>query len=343
MKSNLALGNKIGEGNFGEVFLATDEVHGDVAVKRLHAAAAPTPQYWATQKDRLLKEAQYLKQADHANVVKVLQLLEDEATDSIFMVMELCPGGSLQKQFSAGPIPLAAVRKYATEVALGIQALHARGMIHRDIKPSNILVGPAGDAKLGDFGLVTDELVLGYATGSGYCDHLAPEVWSGHGTSAKSDVWAVGMTVYRLLHGQKWYDAGPEPAALIPQGDFAATLRWLPHVPKKWRVAVKAMMRDDTSIRLPNAAAVIDALAKLPVSPNWICRLENEKVLWEVTLGDRRVTVEWDRPEKGKHQWIAHSETLSSGKRRKLASSKGLCSRSTADGELREFFASRLS
>src|SRR4030088_309089 len=110
--------------------------------------------------------------------------------------MALCPGGSLQTAFEAGPMTLPAVRKAGTEVLMGLTALHARQMLHRDIKPGNVLIDAEGGAKLGDFGLVTDDLVLGYGSQAGYYDHIAFEVWHGNGTSARSDIWAFGMTLF---------------------------------------------------------------------------------------------------------------------------------------------------
>jgi eukaryotic-like serine/threonine-protein kinase len=75
--------------------------------------------------------------------------------------MELCQGGCLQSKFDSGPMLLADVRKYATHITMGLAALHARNMLHRDIKPANILLNKQGIAKLGDFGLVTDNIILG--------------------------------------------------------------------------------------------------------------------------------------------------------------------------------------
>jgi serine/threonine protein kinase len=81
---------------------------------------------------------------------------------------------------------LPGVKRTAKQVLHGLGALHHRGMIHRDIKPANILIDAQGVAQLGDFGLVTDDLVLGYGSQAGYSDHIAYEVWHGAGTSAKT-------------------------------------------------------------------------------------------------------------------------------------------------------------
>ena len=137
-------------------------------------------------------------------MVQVYYIVKHEADDTLHLVMEMCDA-SLLSTFKSGPMRLASVRKAATDTASGLHALHSRGMLHRDIKPGNLLV-KRNNVKIGDFGLVTDDLIVGYGGNAGYLDHLAPEVLAGGPTSAKTDIWALGMTIYRLLHGQRWYE-----------------------------------------------------------------------------------------------------------------------------------------
>src|SRR5690606_13736635 len=93
-----------------------------------------------------------------------------------------------------------------------------------------------GTVKLGDFGLVTDEMVLGYADlGYSYTDHLAPESHETGLSSKKSDFWALGMTLYRLLHGDDWYRRSPLPRFSVTDGGYADRLTWLPHISGRWR------------------------------------------------------------------------------------------------------------
>jgi serine/threonine-protein kinase len=187
-KSNLKLGAKIANGHFGDVHLGKDDVHGDVAVKVLRQQPGEAIADWLQRKASLLQEGQHLSQASHQNVVRVHHLLESDTDDAILLVMAHCPGGSLQPAFDAGPMTLSNVRRISTDVCLGLSALHARGMLHRDIKPGNILLAAGNVTQLGDFGLVTDKLILGYGSQAGYADHIAMEVWNGSGTSIKSDI-----------------------------------------------------------------------------------------------------------------------------------------------------------
>ncbi len=338
LKSNLTIGKKIGEGYFSEVFLGDDPVHGVVAVKRLEKDPAMSGADWQDRKNGLVQEAQHLKQSTHRNVVQVHHLLEDESRDAVLLVMDFCSGGSLQTAFDAGPMALTELRKIATEVTHGLQALHARGMLHRDIKPGNLLINNKGIAQLGDFGLVTDDLILGYGSQVGYWDHIAPEIYAGVGTSVKSDIWALGVTLYRLLHGASWYSESPVPRVLVHTGGFTNKLRWLPHVPKKWRRVVRAMLRDDPARRYQTATEVFASLSELPTQPDWQCTVSALEVRWERLKGSRRIVVVWERHSARRHEWRARSEPVASGHHRTLGGSRGVIGRKAAERGLQDFF-----
>lgn len=132
-----------------------------MALKIFTKLATETDDEWQIRKKGLLAEGQRLSRAEHPNVLKVHGLLESQTSDAIHLVMDYCPGGCLQKKFESGPLPLSEVRKYANHVTMGLAALHARNMIHRDIKLANILLNKHGAAQLGDFGFVTDNIVVG--------------------------------------------------------------------------------------------------------------------------------------------------------------------------------------
>lgn len=339
-KSNLKLGAQIGFGFFGDVHAGQDDAHGVVAVKVLRQRSGESPADWQARKAGLLKEAQHLSQAEHANVVRVHGLLESETDDAVLLVMEHCAGGSFQPVFDAGPMVLSEVRRVATDVCLGLGALHARGMLHRDIKPGNILLTADNIAKLGDFGLVTDNLILGYGSQAGYSDHIAIEVFHGGGTSVRTDIWALGMTIYRLLHGSQWYSELPaDPQDLIGNGGFASSLPWLPHIPDRWRRAVRKMMHDEIEHRYQSADQVMSALAQVPTEPAWSCQVTLQEVRWTRETESRRINVVWTRHSKSEHEWRAWSEPLGVGRDRTLGSSNGKISRAQIDAQLRDFFS----
>lgn len=334
----LKIGKKLGNGHFGEVFLGQDSVHGEVAVKVLARKPGQSDAVWDAHKTSFLAEAQNLSKARHANVVQVYSIEEVPGGNSIRFCMAYCPKGSLQSAFEAGPMTTLAVRKVATEVCLGLDALHARGMLHRDIKPGNILLNAAGVSQLGDFGLVTDNLILGYGSQVGYSDHIAYEVWHGEGTSARTDIWALGMTLYRLLHGKAWYELGPAPRDVVKYGRLADSLHWLPHIPKAWRRSIRKMLNDEKAQRYQSASQVLNALSALP-TPAWQTAVGPNQVRWEQTVGNRLRVVEWTEHSPRKHEWKAWSEPVgTSGRIMTLDGSAGFVSKKQAIRELEKFF-----
>jgi serine/threonine protein kinase len=342
LQSNLQVGAFIASGGFGDVHLGDDPIQGQVAVKIFRQKLDEPAAAWMTRKCALLAEGQRLRQASHPNVVQVHQLLESPTEDEVLLAMEFCSGGSLQDCFDAGPMTLDEVRRHATAITLGLQALHDRGMLHRDIKPGNILIDQHGITKLGDFGLVTDKLILGYASIAGYLDHLAPEVHHGRPTSARTDIWALGMTIYRLLHGAIWYAKSPPPKTLLPLGCFANGLLWLPHIPKPWRRFIRKALNDDPVYRYQTASEVINALATLPTTPDWRCAVGASEVSWRRETPSRQINVVWKEYSARRHEWTAWSDPIGSGRRRLLNGSQGKIGRADTYRQLQGFFATHV-
>lgn len=335
----LKIGKKLGNGHFGEVYLARDSVHGQVAVKILSRATCTDDAQWQAYKHGFLAEAQHLSRARHQNVVRVHYIDEHAATDTIRLCMDYCPGGALHAAYEKAPMDIASVRKAATEATLGLQALHARGMLHRDIKPGNILLDRQNMAQLSDFGLVTDQLIMGYGSQAGYCDHIAYEVWHGSGTSVKTDIWALGMTIFRLLHGKSWYDEAPQPKDRILLGGYADTLRWLPHIPSMWKRFVRKALADDPASRYQNCDQVLSALSRLPVTPIWRVDVSPAMIRWERAAGSRRALVEWQTLSARKHEWRAWTESTTLGRNRNLCGSNSIVGRAEAVKGLEAFFS----
>ncbi|MDA0866852.1 MAG: serine/threonine-protein kinase [Cyanobacteria bacterium] len=336
--SDLKLLQKIGSGHFGEVYLGQDHVLGRVAVKVLRKTSQETEAEWRARKSGLLQEGRHLKSAEHERVVRVFQVLESDTEDAIHMVMEFCGNGSLQSKFEQGPLELAELRDILTDAALGLQTVHSRGMLHRDIKPANLLIDENGHAKLADFGLVTDNLLLGYASAVGYSDHLAKEVFEDGLTSIKSDIWAFGMTAYRLLHGLAFYSELPQPRHLIERGRYALKLPWLPHIPDRWRRFIRQAMHDDPSCRLQNSFEILQALEKLPIEPNWKCTYSQLQTIWTRTRGDRKIEVVCLKHSPRRYEWKAQSLPLNNGKKRNLGGSNGCVGKTKTMRQLDDFF-----
>lgn len=351
--ANIVIGEKLGNGHFGEVFKAKDDAHGDVALKILSRSAADeqwqerfgrdlTDAEWSARRGEHLKEAENLAKAAHPNVVKVHSVVQDSDGSAVNIVMEYCPGGSLEKLYAIGGLQLSVVRDYGTNVLLGLEALHQRGMLHRDLKPANILLDEQGTAKIADFGLVTDRLIAGYGSRKGYADHVAIEVWNGKPTSRRTDVWAFAMTIYRLLHGEKWYQSRKPDHTKVKDGGYAQSLEWLPHISKSWRSAIRKMMNDEPAKRPSSATKCMDILATLPVQANWSISEGPGQIRWQRTVGQRIQEVIWTQHSTRRHEWLAKSKPLgSAGRTVTLGRSDGTVGRSQAIAELERFFCAK--
>jgi serine/threonine-protein kinase len=337
-KAGLTLGTMIGQGHFGDVYEGHDHLHGKVAAKVLHQMPGESLTKWQARKDDLMDEAHHLKAAEHPNIVRVLNLVRHDVDDNLHMVTEFCDGGSVLTEYIAGPMCLDRVRRIINDVCLGLDSIHAKGMLHRDIKPGNILLSN-NIWKLADFGLVTDDILNGYASGAGYADHVAYEVWNHGVTSVRSDIWALGMTVYRLIHGHPFYSeqfAGRTIPDDVQQGGFAHTLVWLQHLPKAWQSFVRRAMNDNRDQRFQNVHQFSQALGQLPIAPVWECTYTPTKTIWTRVKGGRRWEVIWEAHSPRTHTWSAVSR---GGKRdMTLGGSTGQIGRMQLDSQLRDFF-----
>lgn len=335
-KSTLKIGAEVSRGHFGQVHLGSDGIRDELAVKVIGALPDEPPDEWAARKEGLLKEGASLEKAKHRHVVEVYYLCEANNDDAVNLVMEFCHGGSLEQPYQTGPMCDRKVLTIARQVSLGLAALHDRGMIHRDIKPGNILLDRYGVAKVSDFGFVTDDIIEGYAAGAGYLDHLAPEFYESGVTSARSDIWAFGVTLYRLLHGSEWYERGPAPRFVVPNGGFADSLAWLPHISKPWRRLIRTMLNDDPACRPESARALLRSLAVIEGS-EWECVLNAQRTTWTRTKGDRRIEVILENHNQRSCSWSAVSHPEKNGRSRTLSGSNRI-SKKQAEKELRQFF-----
>jgi serine/threonine protein kinase len=158
---------------------------------------------------RAEREARLAARLDHAHVVAVFDLLEDNGEQ--WLVMELVNGRNLAQLVAEhGPLPPDGAARLLGQAADALAAAHRSGIVHRDVKPSNILVTPEGQVKLTDFGIAraySDPTLTATGLMTGSPAYLAPELASGSPATAASDVWALGATLFHALTGEPPYDA----------------------------------------------------------------------------------------------------------------------------------------
>src|SRR5580704_14130488 len=139
---------KIGAGGMGVVYLARDlRLERDVAVKVLPEGVIADP----AGRKRFRNEALALARLNHPNICSVFDF--DTADGVDFLVMEFVPGISLDTTLAKGGLPLEEVPRLGAQLAAGLAAAHAQGVLHRDLKPGNLRVTPDGRLKILDFGL----------------------------------------------------------------------------------------------------------------------------------------------------------------------------------------------
>lgn len=283
--SDLQPGPQIGAGSFGQVLRGLDPVHGDVAIKVFSQTPFETVHQWNARATDALREARLIASLEHANIVKLHHFVRASATDHVLYVMEPCAAGSTRDLLKAGVPRPSIARRWLYDAAMGIDFLHSHNVLHRDIKPDNLLLGNKGQAKIADFGLATTPLAHGFAGGAGTEFYAAPEVFGKNLASVASDIWSLGATFIHFLHGDNWTLENFRDA----NGGFKPDGRWLPHIPKQWRIFTNRLLRPEPQDRCPTAAAVVDQLSKLFLAPDWDCAVSATVIRWERVKGIRKI------------------------------------------------------
>jgi serine/threonine-protein kinase len=226
----------LGEGGMGLVYRATAPDGQIVALKLVKGEIAKDDVF----RRRFDREARTAARVGHPNVVPVVDTGEHNGIP--YMAQQFITGGSLESRIKRdGKLSLDLALDVCVQVAEGLDAMHAEGLIHRDVKPANILLDEQDKAYITDFGLMKDReaSVLtrpGQALGS--MDYMAPEQIRGEEVTAQSDVYALGCVMCECLSGQAPFadrqgmrilwahlqEAPPDPLAERP--DVPADVGW---------------------------------------------------------------------------------------------------------------------
>ncbi len=251
-----------------------------VAVKVLHPHLASI----AEVRDRFLREGYLANRVAHPGAVGVL---DDDVTEDglVFFVMDLLDGESLEKRLEReGPLATADVLAIASNLLDVLAAAHAKGIVHRDIKPENIYLLHDGGQRLLDFGIARlhEQTATKNATQTGAAmgtpAYMPPEQARGRWemVDARSDLWAVGATMFTLLTGRCVHDGATinETLLLAMAAPAPALASVWPEVPKSLAAQVDRALATEMNDRWPDAvtmrAAVLEtraALASLPAMP----------------------------------------------------------------------------
>ena len=197
---NYQLIRKLGQGGFGEVYLA-EHVHlkTQVAIKLLQHVQLPS-----NEEEKFRKEAQTIANLDHPNIIRIKDYDIEDNTSTPYLVMDYAPNGTVRQRYTREkklePIH---ILSYVMQVADALQYAHNRKVIHRDVKPENMLLDRDNQIRLSDFGIA----VVYETTSSpntvdklGTPAYMAPEQFEGKPMHA-SDQYSLGVVVYEWLCG----------------------------------------------------------------------------------------------------------------------------------------------
>lgn len=250
----------------GTVYRAMAPDHSQVAIKLLTQGRQATSE----QLTRFEREVRALRKVSHPNLVRLLDHGLHEGLP--YLVMDLCEGGTLGQRLDAGqlldPVPVAEI---GIQLAMGLEAAHAEGLLHRDVKPDNVLLSARGLALLTDFGLAKDLSRLaqtqalsqsGLFIGTpGYC---APEQAAGRleEFGPATDVYGLGATLYASLTGRAPVSGGTLVEFMIATSEEKPkTMRSIrPEVPFALDAIVLRCLEKDPAARWGSAEALAEAL-----------------------------------------------------------------------------------
>lgn len=246
---------ELGRGGMGVVWEAEDpDLSRRVALKVVKPGAN------ARQRgaDWLRREAEAVARLSHPNIVTLFDF--GLAESGPYLVFELLRGQPLDKRLRHGPLPFDSVLAIAIETTRALVHAHRAGVVHRDLKPANVYVSDSGDVKVLDFGLAT---LLG-RTGpleGGTPAFMAPEQWRGELGDERTDLFALGVTLWSALTGGVPYPVKDGRSAVEAPG---ATPR-LPAAcaPARFRRLVERCLERDPSDRPDSSKVVLDALRAL--------------------------------------------------------------------------------
>jgi serine/threonine-protein kinase len=266
--------NSLGAGQFGTVYHVFDEaLDAEKAIKVLKTRN-PT---------ELLKgfhEAKVLHRCRHKHIVAINEanIFQIDSEDRVVLDLEFVPEGSLEAALRKRWVPVKESVHSVRGALLGLEYAHSQGFLHRDVKPANILLGK--NTKLSDFGLATASSAELVGSGQGYISHLAPEYYVRLETTVLTDIFAVGVTLFRsvcnISDWDRLLDSIPDWRWHVRKGTLIERIGFPDYVPDSLKRIMRKACNTDPSKRFASAKKLGQRLDSLRFHIDWAKVRENE-------------------------------------------------------------------
>jgi WD40 repeat protein/serine/threonine protein kinase len=257
----------VGTGGTGVVLRAFDDkLHRVVAIKVLFPQLASS----AAARQRFVREARAAAAVTHDNVIDIIDIHAVEDAGAVpYLVMQFIAGRTLQDKIDrTGFLPVTEVLRIGLQIAAGLAAAHAQGLVHRDVKPANILLENSVErVKITDFGLartVDDASLTQSGFVAGTPTYMSPEQAHGHKVDHRSDLFSLGSVLYTLCAGHPPFRAETSMAVLMRVcEDTPRSLREVNAEVPDWLEAIIArLLAKAPEDRFQTAAEVADLLSR---------------------------------------------------------------------------------